>query len=310
MNEDPSTAADPLPAGSERHEVPVPGDRQSRVLDVVTSGAPDLPALVYHSGTPSGPAVHGLLADAAAAFGFRYVNYGRPGYGRSTPLPGRSVADAVPDTLAMLDALGHEEFVTVGWSGGGPHALACAVLAADRCRSAAVVAGVAPGDADGLDWTDGMGEENLAEFELARAGGDDFDAFLRDASSVMVLVTQAEIGEALGDLVTERDKATVAGPAGAYLVSSIRSAFETGVDGWRDDDRAFLAAWGFSLEDVRVPVWLWQGSEDRMVPVSHGQWLAEHLPDADYEQVEGEGHISIWGPALPVILERLRATIG
>jgi pimeloyl-ACP methyl ester carboxylesterase len=306
----PDGAAATLPPGYERHEVPIPADGGGRVLDVVTRGATDLPALVYHSGTPSGPAAHELLADAAAALGFRYVNYGRPGYGRSTPLRGRSVADAVPDTLAVLDALGHDEFVTVGWSGGGPHALACAVLAADRCRGATIVAGVAPSDADDLDWTGGMGEENLAEFDLARSGGEDYDTFLRDASSVMVLVSQAEIGEALGDLVTESDKAMIAGPVGAYLVSSIRAAFVAGVDGWRDDDLAFLAAWGFSLEDVSVPVSLWQGTEDRMVPVGHGRWLAEHLPNADYEQVDGEGHISIWRAALPVVLERLRTTIG
>ena len=100
-----------------------------RDLEVLASGPADATPVVFHSGTPSGAVPNLPMAQAATANGLRLVTYGRPGYGRSTPLPGRTVADAVADTIAVLDHLGADEFVTMGHSGGGPHALACAALA-------------------------------------------------------------------------------------------------------------------------------------------------------------------------------------
>ena len=85
--------------------------------------------------------------------------------------------------------------------------------------------------------------------------------------------------------------------AGSYLHSSFQTAFERGVAGWRDDDRAFLAGWGFGVADVTVPVLIVQGSEDRMVPLAHGSWLAAHVPGSEYWPLDGEGHLSIWSRA-------------
>lgn len=275
-----------------RRQLPLPG--AGRLLDVVTAGPPDGKALVFHSGTPSGPALHEVLAEAAAGNGLRYVNLARPGYGRSTPLPGRSVASVVSDTLAVLEQLGHDEFVTAGWSGGGPHALACGALAPARCQAVAVLAGLAPRGAPDLDWSGGMGEENLEEFALAEKGGPEFEAWLEQAASLMTAVEATELGDALGDLVTGADKEALAGPLGAYLAEGVKSAFEEGVAGWRDDDYAFLSDWGFSPGDCRRPTYIVQGSQDRMVPLTHGAWLAEQVAGARYRQLEGEGHISIW----------------
>ena len=95
------------------------------------------------------------------------VTYSRPGYGDSTPPRGRSVADAAADTAAILDALGVDDFLALGWSGGGPHALACAALLPGRCTAAVSLAGVAPRPAVGLDWLSVMGEENVEEFTAA-----------------------------------------------------------------------------------------------------------------------------------------------
>src|SRR5262245_36893206 len=115
-----------------------------RALDVAVAGPEDGLPLVFHYGTPSGPVLFPPLVDAAARHGLRTVVYARPGYAWSTPRPGRSVASAPADTASVLDALGAGTFVTVGWSGGGPHALACAALLPDRCAAAASLAGVAP----------------------------------------------------------------------------------------------------------------------------------------------------------------------
>ncbi len=114
-----------------------------RRLEAIVSGPEHgLPA-VFHNGTPVGLVPWPSFLDPGQ-YGLRTVLYARPGYGGSSPQPGRSVGDAAADTAAILDAIGAERFVTVGLSGGGPHALACAALLPERCLATAVVAGVAP----------------------------------------------------------------------------------------------------------------------------------------------------------------------
>src|SRR5580698_174309 len=157
--------------------ITVPAD-EGRVLEALVAGPDDALPLVFHTGTPSGLVWNAPLADAAAARGLRTVLYARPGYGGSTPQPGRLVADAAADVEKILERIGADEFVTAGWSGGGPHALACAALLPVRCLAAATIAGVAPYDSPGLDWMAGMAEENHEEFGAALAGEANLTGFL------------------------------------------------------------------------------------------------------------------------------------
>src|SRR6266571_2375137 len=145
------------------------------------SAASGLP-FVFHAGMPGGLVGHGPITEPAVGLGLRTVLYARPGYGASTQQPGRLVADAAADVTAILDHLGAGSFVTAGWSGGGPHALACAALLPGRCLAAASMAGVAPYGGQGLDWLDGMAEENVAEFGAAIAGEADLTRFLEEAA--------------------------------------------------------------------------------------------------------------------------------
>ena len=123
--------------------------------------------LVWHGGTPTAAPEIPHVVRAVTGRGWQLVTYSRPGYAGSTVHPGRNVADAAGDVVAVLDHLRLDRFVTLGWSGGGPHALACAALLPGRCAAAATHAGVAPYDAAGLDWLKGMGPENHAEFGAA-----------------------------------------------------------------------------------------------------------------------------------------------
>jgi len=264
-----------------------------RTLEYLVEGLASAIPLVLHHGTPSGTVRYAPLVDAVLAGGFRFVQASRPGYATSTPHPGRRVADAAADTAALMDALEAPAFVAVGWSGGGPHALACAALLPERCRAVATIAGVAPYDGKGLDWLAGMGEENVQEFGAAVAGPEALDAFLIPAAAGMGEVTAADLVEAFGDLISEVDKAALAGGLDDYLAASFRASVAGGIAGWRDDDLAFVVDWGFRLEDIRVPLSLWQGDQDRMVPYAHGGWLAEHLPTAEPHLVPGEGHLSL-----------------
>lgn len=278
-----------------------------RSVQVLAAGPADGLPLVFHTGTPAGLVHYQPVIDAAAAAGLRCVLYSRPGYGVSDPQPGRLVADAAGDVAAILDHLGAASFVTAGWSGGGPHALACAALLPGRCLAAATIAGIAPRSAAGLDWLAGMGEENIDEFGAAAAGPEALTTALTTTAASLANVTGAEIAEAFGGLVTAPDKAALTGDFADYLARLTGSAVATGIAGWRDDDLAFVADWGFALGDISVPVTVWQGDQDAMVPFPHGQWLASHLSGAQARLLPGEGHLSLIADRFGAICAELAA---
>jgi pimeloyl-ACP methyl ester carboxylesterase/SAM-dependent methyltransferase len=283
-----------------------------RTLDVLVDGPPGGLALVLHSGTPAGLAAFAPMTQAASARGLRTVRYTRPGYERSTPQPGRRVADAAADVATILDWIGAGQFVTAGWSGGGPHALACAAGLPGRCLAAASIAGVAPRDSPGLDWLDGMGPENLQEFGAAAEGEAALTRFLEAAVSQLAGISGPVVAKGLGGLVSPVDVAAITDEYAEYLAAELRAAVSGGIAGWRDDDLAFMAGWGFDpgAMDGQVPVAIWQGGQDRMVPAAHGAWLAAHVTGARPHLLPGHGHLTLAKTALAEILDDLIALAG
>ncbi|MBU2662755.1 alpha/beta hydrolase [Actinoplanes bogorensis] len=279
-----------------------------RTLEYLVDGPPGGLPLVLHHGTPSGAVRYAPIFDSALRHGLRIVLASRPGYGGSSPHPGRRVSDVAADTAALLDGLEAAHFVTVGWSGGGPHALACAALLPGRCAGAATIGGVAPYSAPGLDWLDGMGAENVAEFEAAAAGVASLDAFLTGIADPLARITAPDVIEAYGDLLSEVDKRALTDGLDDYLAESTRYSVSAGIAGWREDDLAFLADWGFPLTDIRVPLAIWQGEQDRMVPPAHGHWLAGHIPGAEVHLLPDEGHLSLIA-GIDTIVENLLAHV-
>jgi pimeloyl-ACP methyl ester carboxylesterase len=272
-----------------------------RDLEVLRHGPRSAYPIVFQVGTPNAPQDFPLLNDAVDGRGWQLIAYARPGYAGSTRHEGRSVADAAADVTTILDAFGLGRFATVGWSGGGPHALACAALLPDRCDAAATIAGVAPYDAEGLDFLAGMGEENVGEFGAAARSREELEAMLVEWAAGMSSVTAGGIAEALGDLVDEVDRDALSGALADAMARMVRHAVSSGHTGWLDDDLAFVRPWGFDVADIAVPVAIWQGARDRMVPFAHGEWLAAHVPGARAHLYEGEGHISL-AHELPAIL--------
>jgi pimeloyl-ACP methyl ester carboxylesterase len=282
-----------------------------RQLEVLSTGPEDGLVLLFHNGTPGGLVAFPDMAAAAAGRRLRTVMYARPGYGDSTARPGRRIADAAADVAAVLDGLGARQFVTVGWSGGGPHALACAALLPGRCLAAASLAGVAPLQAGGLDWIAGMGPENVAEFAAARQGDAALTAFLEEAAAGLGQVTGPQVAAEMGGLISAADRAVVTAEFAEYLAGSFRIALRAGIAGWRDDDIAFVSDWGFPLEQAgAVPVAIWQGEEDWMVPFSHGTWLAGHIPGARAHLGRGEGHLTLAARSFGTVLDDLLDLAG
>ena len=264
-----------------------------RTLAVLEYGAPDGPVVVSHHGTPGVGAFFRAEREAADARGLRLVAYDRPGYGGSTPQTGRTVAGAAADVAAILDAAGVERFATYGESGGGPHALACAALLPDRCAAVATIAGVGPTDAPDLDWLAGMGEGNHAEFAAAREGREHLVEHCRADAAGIASVDPEELAQAMRPHLSAVDAGALTGELAAHVLGVLTIALEPGVEGWVDDDYAFLAPWGFDVGSIRPPLLVWQGEEDLMVPPSHGRWLLANLPGPEGGVFPGEGHLTL-----------------
>jgi len=282
-------------------------------LEVLTAGPEDGHPLLYHGGTPSAAVLFPVLDRALEVAGLRLVTYSRPGYGTSTPRADLdrawTIADDVADAVAVLDALGIGEFVTLGWSGGGPRVLGCAALLPGRCRAAGVLAGVAPYDAEGLDFLEGMGPENVRDFDAAAQGRAALAPYIDEQVAGMADVTATDVADSLGQLVDDVDRAATTGEMAEYLAESFRRASLQGSGGLLEDNLVMVRPWGFDVGDIAVPVSVWQGSHDLMVPFAHGQWLAAHVPAARVHLFDDEGHISLW-QRIDEVLAELRDMAG
>jgi pimeloyl-ACP methyl ester carboxylesterase len=273
----------------QEHRVPVDG----HTLAVLEAGDESGHAIIAIHGTPgSGLLWRGMIEDAEVR-GMRLLAYDRPGYGGSDPHPGRTVADAAGDVAATANALSIDRFAVEGGSGGGPHTLACAALLPDRVVAAACLAGVAPYPAEGLDWLDGMGQDNLDEFAAALAGRETLEPFLRRQANAMLAAEPEKIADALRSLLSPPDVAVLTGEFAEYLAESTRRAIGQRLDGWIDDDFVFVNSWGFELDEISVPVQLLHGAQDRFVPIAHGEWLAERIPGVDAHLSAEDGHLTI-----------------
>jgi pimeloyl-ACP methyl ester carboxylesterase len=312
---------------TERHSITRPDGRDIDFLVVGPAGG--LP-LVLHEGTPIGLVLYPPTVQAALMRGLRVILAARPGYEGSTPRPGRRVVDVAQDTAAVLDELGADTFVTAGWSGGGPHALACAAALPGRCLAAASIAAVAPHAAKGLDWLAGMGPENIAEFGAAVGGEAALTTFLDHQAVMLGTLTGESVAKSLGGLVIEADQAVLTGEFADYVAAGLRASVNSGIAGWRDDDLAFVRDWGFSLgwepsggepsggeppggeppAQTAAPVAVWQGDQDRMVPFAHGQWLAANIRGARVHLMPGDGHLSMTVSAFDRILDDLLDLAG
>jgi pimeloyl-ACP methyl ester carboxylesterase len=282
--------------------VPLP---DGRALEAIEEGDERGALLLFHHGSPGAAVPFEPFHRAAAERGIRLVTYSRAGFGNSSRDEGRSVASAAADAAALADHVGVERFLTMGWSGGGPHALASAALLPERVRAAATIAGVAPYDAQDLDWTAGMGESNLIEYPLAARDPDELLRWMRPQVEALGAVEPNEIVSELRSVISEVDEAQLTGPFGELMATSFHRAFHAGPWGWFDDDLAFVRPWGFELPSIGVPVSVWQGRQDLMVPFAHGEWLVEHIPTARSRLRPEHGHLSLAVGSMGEILDDL-----
>ncbi|MEV6929910.1 alpha/beta fold hydrolase [Dactylosporangium sp. NPDC051485] len=267
----------------------LPGDRRIVYED---SGNRDGRPVILHHGTPGsadGPKPrHSILYR----LGVRLVAYCRPGYGGSSRMRGRTVARAAGDVTALADALGLERFGVLGRSGGGPHALATAALLPDRVTRVAALVSLAPPDAIGLDWYGNMTTDNQRSYRAASLDEELIAEQVRLRTN-RVNDDPAHLLRLLREEMPQADKNMVEDETiERQLLRTYAVALGDGPYGWIDDLLALRAEWGFRFDDIRSPVRLWHGADDRFAPVSHTRWLAEHVPGAQLEVESGAAHFA------------------
>lgn len=256
--------------------------RDGRVLHVYDTGTGDGTAglaVFWHHGTPSTGAPPEPLLAVAAERGIRWVSHDRPGYGGSTPYPGRDVASAAADVGSVADALGIDRFAVMGASGGGPHALACAAVLPGRVLATVCISGPAPFGAEGLDWFAGMTPTGAAEYRAAATGRAALEAYFASAEFDPAVFTPADHAAAFG--------------AWSWLGTVANQALKTGQGGMVDDDLALVTSWGCDPGEISTPVLVVHGGQDRLVPSSHGTWLAQRCRTAELWLRPHDGHVSI-----------------
>jgi pimeloyl-ACP methyl ester carboxylesterase len=272
------------------HRIKTP---DGRTLAVQEGGDPDGKPVLAHNGTPNSRQLYAPHVIDAAARGIRLISYDRPGYGESSPQPGRTIASAADDVRAICSALGISRIAAWGVSGGGPHVLACAALLPDLVAAAASLASLAPYPAAGLDWFAGMGQENVDDFKLAIADPAASRAKAEQDRAGMLSASAEDLHTQFATLLSPTDAAVLTGAVAEYLALCVRDGLAPGVEGWVEDGLAMAGPWGFSVADITVPVLVMHGREDQFVPFGHGQWLAAHIPGAQARLLDHDGHLTL-----------------
>jgi pimeloyl-ACP methyl ester carboxylesterase len=272
---------------TDSHITELPDGRELAWLEV---GDPaGAPVLAFH-GTPGCRFGATFDEEAVAETGVRLIAPDRPGYGVSTFQPDRRLSHWAADVGRLADHLGLDRFAVFGHSGGGPHAAVCAALLPDRVTAAALVSGVAPLGRPGSE--EGMMPFNQMSVRLGRRA----PVLLRPVFAVTALARHwpDRALDAMLRQLPPADQAVLSRP-------EVRAVMERDVRHWgprtgraaAQDFELFIAEWGFALEEISVPVHVWQGTADVNVPAAHGRRLAEQIPGAILHECPDEGHFLV-----------------
>lgn len=277
-----------------------------RLLGYAEFGALDGLPLFYNHGFPASRLEARLVESEAAKLGLRLIAVDRPGFGLSTPQPGRGLLDWPRDIVRLADHLGLERFAMLGVSGGGPATLACAWELADRLSAVSIVCGLGP--VAETDLRQAMHWPARFSFGLAR-----------QAPGITGILFGRLIGPLLGRTpeLTLR-LLTIAAPAAdrrflqrpkirRRLTDSLREAFRQGGQGPASELILLTTPWPFQLERIKIPIELWHGRKDATVPFCHAEHLAARLAAVTCRYFTDEGHFSLPLGQAGAIFESLRS---
>ena len=258
----------------------------TRSLEYLTNGPVLSSAVILHAGTSQDITGWQTWLDYFASQGIFALSFGRSGYAASSPMPGRTTIDVAKDIAELASALGISKFVNIGLSGGGQHAIATGLD--PRSVGVVTVGSLAPFAEMGEDFYKGMQQADLDEYADA----------LKDISLLVARFQKWQNGDVaetiVGAELSERDKLAAEKLSWKIALDSCEFTFMQGWDWVADDYSSYLKPWGFDPRDVQVPVVIWQAELDRNVPIQHGKWLADNLPNTRLEIRKGESHMGIF----------------
>ena len=263
--------------------------KDGRDFDYISNDSQSEVGILFHHGTPG--ECTGWQKWFSELAGIKAVAASRPGYGLSDRRRARTVASDIEDQSQLLEFLGINKFVSIGWSGGGPHAIN--MTRHPNCVGAITLAGVGEWGNKDLNFLEGMGPENHEEFGAALNGEAEIENWMQKNYPGFANVQGSDLIESFGGLIGDADKRALTPEVAEVDAKSFRRALIKGYFGWLDDDLAFVQSFGFDLSQVTKPVLVWQGDDDFMVPRAHSEWLAKHIPTAKLNFVPGHGHISL-----------------
>ena len=278
-----------------------PGSVQARHLEAVDGrrlraevAGDGRRVVLVQVGSPNAGVLYGDWVEDAAARGLTLIAYDRPGYGDSSRLPGRTVADCVADVRRLSEVVGFERCVVWGFSGGGPHALACGALLDDLVAAVATIGSPAPFDAPGLDLSAGWPDEAQEDHALFLSDRAAWERQGEQQREELLAMSAGELAEEWSAGKSPVDGAVLQGEFGAWLHRAAQAAVASSAEGWTDDDIAWShSPWGFDPASMSIPVKVWHGREDGFVPFAHGRWLAEAVPGAQAELRDHDGHFTV-----------------
>ena len=267
--------------------------RDGRTLAFAEYGDPHGEPIISCHGSPSSRVEGNLSLNAVSLErGVRVIIPDRPGMGASDFQPGRRIVDWPSDVLDLADALETDTFAILGSSGGSPYAAACGALIPTRVRAVGLIGGLAPLDAPGM--ASALRGPLRMMFRLGRFA----PSLLRGLFTLNLNMMRKG-----GDRAAERMAASFPEPDRRLLLQrrDIRDGFMAcfeeacrhGVEGAAWDVGLLARPWGFDLGQVIVPVMLWHGERDGNVPVEHGRYLAQAIPNCHATFYPDEAHLSL-----------------
>lgn len=257
-----------------------------RNLEYLTNGLKSESAVILHAGTTQDITGWKTWLDHFAAQGVFALSIGRSGYVGSTKKDGRITIDIAHDVAELATALGIHKFVNIGLSGGGQHAIATGLDS--RSAGVVTVGSLAPFDEIGDDFYNGMQQADLDEYADALK---DIDLLIKRFQKWQ----EGDVSETIvGTELSERDKLASSKPTWKVALESCAFTMQQGLDWVADDYSSYLKPWGFDPRDVKVPTVIWQAELDKNVPIQHGKWLAEKIPNSRLEIRKGESHMGLF----------------
>lgn len=262
-----------------------------RDLCLETFGYPLDRAILFHSGTYAGRTLYPRLVEEAKQRDLFIIGYDRPGYGHSTAKAGRIIADCAEDVLSIARHFKLDRLATMGFSGGGAHSVASAVLLPELVSASVGLCSLMPPISPSTA-SSGLNEES------EKNAGNQFLSYPSDLEGSLRKEREKIITASQEDIVAENmEMAEAQRVSLAFLefhYRAMRSGLEPGIDGCLDDMRAYYTPWGIDLSTNRVPIGLWHGKKDVTVPYEHSEWLASMLPNSDLHLTEHDSHRSVF----------------